>query len=37
MLGHTSAALTLDQHADLFDVGLDAVAERLNLVVVEMK
>lgn len=37
MLGHTSTALTLDQHADLFDDDLDAVAERLNLVVVEMK
>ncbi|MCT2042515.1 tyrosine-type recombinase/integrase [Pseudoclavibacter alba] len=37
MLGHTSAALTLDQYADLFDDDLDAVAERLNLVVLETK
>jgi integrase len=32
MLGHASAALTLDRYADLFDADLDAVAERLNAV-----
>jgi hypothetical protein len=30
MLGHTSATLTLDIYAVLFDVDLDAVAERLD-------
>jgi integrase len=30
MLGHASAAMTLDTYADLFDDDLDAVAERLN-------
>jgi integrase len=30
MLGHASAAMTLDRYADLFDDDLDAVAERLN-------
>lgn len=30
MLGHASAAMTLDRYADLFDSDLDAVAERLN-------
>lgn len=30
MLGHASAAMTLDTYADLFDDGLDAVATRLN-------
>nr|WP_256336104.1 tyrosine-type recombinase/integrase [Microbacterium sp. cf332] len=30
MLGHASAAMTLDTYADLFDDGLDAVASRLN-------
>jgi hypothetical protein len=30
MLGHASAALTLDTYADLFDDDLDAVAERLD-------
>lgn len=30
MLGHTSAAMTLDTYADLFDDDLDAVAARLN-------
>lgn len=29
MLGHASAAMTLDVYADLFDDDLDAVAERL--------
>lgn len=29
MLGHASAAMTLDTYADLFDDDLDAVAERL--------
>ena len=32
MLGHASAAMTLDRYADLFDSDLDAVAERLNTV-----
>ena len=31
MLGHASAAMTLDVHADLFDSDLDAVADRLEL------
>jgi hypothetical protein len=31
MLGHASAALTLDTYTDLFDDDLDAVAERLDL------
>ncbi len=30
MLGHASAAMTLDRYADLFDDDLDAVASRLN-------
>ena len=30
MLGHASAALTLDRYADLFDDDLDAVADRLD-------
>jgi len=30
MLGHASAAMTLDTYADLFDDDLDAVAQRLN-------
>lgn len=30
MLGHASAALTLDIYADLFDTDLDAVADRLD-------
>ncbi|WP_346769401.1 hypothetical protein [Planctomonas sp. JC2975] len=30
MLGHASAAMTLDVHADLFDDDLDAVAAALN-------
>lgn len=30
MLGHASAAMTLDVHADLFDDDLDAVAKALN-------
>ena len=30
MLGHASAAMTLDTYADLFDDDLDGVAERLN-------
>jgi integrase len=33
MLGHASAAMTLDTYADLFDDDLDAVAERLDAVV----
>jgi integrase len=32
MLGHASAAMTLDRYADLFDDDLDAVAERLDAV-----
>lgn len=32
MLGHASAALTLDRQADLFDDDLDAVAERIDTV-----
>ncbi len=32
MLGHASAALTLDRYADLFDDDLDAIAERLDAV-----
>ena len=31
MLGHASAAMTLDTYADLFDDDLDAVAERLDV------
>lgn len=30
MLGHASAAMTLDRYADLFDSDLDAVADRLD-------
>ena len=30
MLGHASAAMTLDRYADLFDDDLDAVADRLH-------
>jgi integrase len=30
MLGHKSAAMTLDVYADLFDTDLDTVAHRLN-------
>ncbi len=33
MLGHASAAMTLDTYADLFDDDLDAVADRLDAVV----
>ena len=29
MLGHASAALTLDTYADLFECDLDTVAERI--------
>jgi integrase len=32
MLGHASAAMTLDVYADLFDSDLDAVADRLETV-----
>ncbi len=32
MLGHASAAMTLDRYADLFDDDLDAVAERLDTI-----
>jgi integrase len=34
LLGHKSAAMTLDTYADLFDSDLDAVAERLDRVAV---
>ena len=34
MLGHVSAAMTLDVYSDLFDDDLDAVAEKLNAKVV---
>ena len=34
MLGHASAAMTLDVYADLFDDDLEAVAERLDAAVV---
>ena len=30
MLGHASAAMTLDVYADLFDDDLDAIANRLD-------
>jgi integrase len=30
MLGHTSAAMTLDVYADLFDTDLEVVADRLE-------
>lgn len=30
MLGHASAAMTLDVYADLFDEDLDILAERLD-------
>lgn len=36
MLGHASAAMTLDVYADLFDDDLDAVADRLNETVGKM-
>src|SRR4051794_17705796 len=32
MLGHASAAMTLDRYADLFDDDLDALADRLDAV-----
>jgi hypothetical protein len=32
MLGHASAAMTLDRYADLFEDDLDAVADRLEVV-----
>ena len=35
MLGHSSAAMTLDIYADLFDDDLNAVADRLDEVVSE--
>ena len=34
MLGHASAAMTLDVYADLFDSDFDAVADRLDTLVV---
>lgn len=33
MLGHKSAAMTLDTYADLFDTDLDDVASRMNLLI----
>lgn len=30
MLGHTSAAMTLDVYSDLFDTDLDSVSDALN-------
>lgn len=36
MLGHASAAMTLDTYADLFDDDLDEVAARLNDAMVEI-
>jgi integrase len=32
MLGHASAAMTLDTYADLFEDDLDAVSDRLDVV-----
>jgi integrase len=37
MLGHASAATTLDRHADLFDDDLDAVADRLDVLLRRVK
>jgi site-specific recombinase XerD len=37
MLGHASAAVTLDIYADLFDDDLDAVADRLDQAVTESR
>ena len=34
MLGHASAAMTLDTYADLFDSDLDGVADRLEDVLI---
>jgi integrase len=34
MLGHASAAMTLDTYSDLFDDDLDAVADRLHAVAI---
>ncbi len=36
MLGHASAAMTLDVYAALFDADLDAVADGLDLLVPQM-
>jgi integrase len=33
MLGHKSAAMTLDVYADLFDSDLDTVADRLEALI----
>ncbi len=35
MLGHASAAMTLDVYSDLFDEDLEAVAERLDLAIAQ--
>jgi hypothetical protein len=35
MLGHASAAITLDVYADLFDEDLDAVVEAMNRQLIE--
>lgn len=37
MLGHASAAMTLDVYADLFDDDLNAVADRLDAAYREAK
>ncbi|MHA6695634.1 tyrosine-type recombinase/integrase [Homoserinimonas sp. A520] len=36
MLGHASAAMTLDTYADLFDDELDAVASKLNEAIIDI-
>jgi integrase len=36
MLGHSSAAMTLDVYADLFDDDLSGVADRLDAIVGKM-
>ncbi len=35
MLGHKSAAMTLDVYADLFDDDLDAVSESMNRLLID--
>jgi site-specific recombinase XerC len=37
MLGHSSAAMTLDVYADLFDTDLEGVADRLNSAVFDAR
>ena len=36
MLGHASAAMTLDVYSDMFDEDLDAVSDRLDHAVASM-